>query len=140
MFNKNGKKAAEKAAKMGRPTKYSPDMLPKILSLMGDGASKVQVAAELGISRETLYAWCNPESEQYNQNFSDTIKNGETLSQAWWEKQGALGMWAGKQFNATAFIFMMKNKFEDYRDKPVGSAGNEAGLNDLTNAILNSEQ
>jgi hypothetical protein len=41
-----------------------------------------------------------------------------TFSQAWWEDQGESGLREGKDFNATVFIFVMKNRFhEDYKDK-----------------------
>ncbi len=97
----------------GRPTKYLPEMCDKVRELGELGKSKTQIAASLKITRETLYAWCDIHPE-----FSDSVKVAEQLSQAWWEEQGQKGMWGGKKFNATAFIFQMKNRFrEDYQDR-----------------------
>lgn len=93
------------AKKLGRPTKYSPKLLPVILVLMSNGASKTEVAAELGISRETLYEWCKEYPE-----FSDTIKKGLQLSQAWWEKQGRTNL-DNRSFNYAGWYMNMKNRF-----------------------------
>ena len=39
---------------------------------------------------------------------------------AWWEDSGQAGIGQGRNFNAVAFIFQMKNRFpKDYRDKQV---------------------
>ncbi len=44
--------------------------------------------------------------------------DAKDLAQAWWEDQGQNGLSMGKDFNATAFIFQMKNRFsDDYRDR-----------------------
>lgn len=62
---------------MARPTKYDADKMlskTKTLKLMKSGASKTEVAAELGINRDTLYEWC----DRY-QEFSDTIKKGRNI-------------------------------------------------------------
>jgi orotate phosphoribosyltransferase-like protein len=85
---------------MGRPSSYSPDMLPKILELMEEGASLVEVAAELNISRSTLNDWKDEESERFNKDFSDTIKRGVELSNAWWEREGRKAL-RDKEFNST---------------------------------------
>ena len=91
---------------MARPTKYDADkMLSKTLKLMKSGASKTEVAAELGINRDTLYEWCDR-----HQEFSDTIKRGETLSQAWWEKTGRVNL-TNKEFSYTGWYMNMKNRF-----------------------------
>lgn len=102
----------------GRPTDYKPEFNQIALDLMKDGASIVEVCAELGISRETLYDWINPESDRFKQDFSDTIKDGKEYAQAWWEKKGREATFKGMGFNATSYIFIMKNRFgQDYKDK-----------------------
>ncbi len=80
-------------------------MLETTIALMSQGASKVEVAAELGITRDTLYEWVGS-----NEEFSDTIKMGETLSQAWWEKKARLSL-DGGQFNTALWFINMKNRF-----------------------------
>lgn len=91
---------------MARPTKYKPRiMLPKILKIMREGASKTEVAAELDISRETLNEW----RKEYPE-FSDTIKKGEVLSQAWWERKGRENL-ENRSFNYAGWYMNMKNRF-----------------------------
>jgi Helix-turn-helix domain of resolvase len=103
----------------GPKVKYDPIMCELVLLLMAKGKSKTAVAADLGISRETLYRWCDSESPYYHEDFADAVSLGETLSQSWWEEQGIKGIWGGKEFNATTWIYTMKNRFpRDWRDKP----------------------
>jgi DNA-binding XRE family transcriptional regulator len=104
----------EVQALVGRPTKYDPDtMIPKILEVGENGGSKAEMAVAIDVSRETLYQWAKEKPE-----FSDAIKKAELLSQVWWEKLGKMGARGGvNNFNATSFIFNMKNRFrEDWRD------------------------
>jgi len=100
----------------GRPTSYKPEMCDIAIELMAKGASKVEVCAAIGISKETLYQWCNPESDYYNKAFSDAIKTGMALCQAWWERVGREFMFNedGKNgLNSAVWIFNMKNRFRD---------------------------
>lgn len=97
--------------KGGRPTKYKPEMLPKIIELMKDGASIVEVCAELDISQETFAQWRNPESRYYIKEFSETVKKGLALSKAWWTKQGRINL-MNREFNYTGWYMNMKNRFK----------------------------
>jgi len=90
---------------MPRPSTYQPKHGKLALALMAEGASKVEVAVALGISRDTFYRWIDKYPD-----FSDTIKDGEWLSQAWWEKQGRTNI-ANKQFNTALWYINMKNRF-----------------------------
>jgi len=99
----------------GRPSKYKPAMCKYIIELMEQGASKTEVAAGLGISKSTLMEWQNPESVYYNKKFSDSIKRGEQLSEAWWERQGRMSL-EEKDFNYVGWYMNMKNRF-GWRDK-----------------------
>jgi hypothetical protein len=97
----------------GRPTKYHPSMLPVIFELASQGASKVEIAVELGITRSTLYLWMQEVEE-----FSDAMQKADELAQAWWEKMGRSATFgAFPAFNSAAYIFQMKNRFrQDWRD------------------------
>ena len=76
-----------------------------------EGTSLENIAAAIGISRETFNEW-----SKSNTSFSDAIKAACDLSLAWWEETGQVNM-LRQGFNATAYIFQMKNRFrEDYRD------------------------
>ena len=102
---------ADEENKAGAPSKYNEGMLNIIIELMSEGASKTEVCAELGISHETLCQWQNPESPYYKQAFSEAIKKGEQLSNAWWEKKGRINL-ENKDFNYTGWYMNMKNRFK----------------------------
>lgn len=53
----------------GRPSKYKPAFCEEIINLMGSGLSLTAAAAELGLARETVYAW-----EREIPEFSDAVK------------------------------------------------------------------
>ncbi len=98
----------------GRPTDYDESFCERVIELGKEGASKAEMAAELGIVRQTLDNWCEAHSE-----FMDAVKQAVSWSQAWWEKQGRVATFGGTEgFNATSFIFNMKNRFpSDWKDK-----------------------
>lgn len=74
---------------------------------MTKGLSKDAVAGKLGISRDTLYEWC-----QAHEEFSDSIKAGEAKSRYYWEQIGMDGMQGKiKGFRPAVWIFIMKNRF-----------------------------
>jgi len=97
----------------GRPSKYDPSMLEEMRKVAKDGASKAEMALTIGISRETFNNW-----EHSNPIFRDAVKECELLSQIWWERHGRKGMTGeNPDFNSTAFIFQVKNRFRsDYMD------------------------
>jgi hypothetical protein len=101
----------EQKRKVGRPSKYDPSYCALVVDLGANGKSKAQIAAAIGIDRGTLNAWTEVHPE-----FSRAIKEAMDLSLAWWEDIGQDHM-IRPGFNATAFIFQMKNRFrDDYRD------------------------
>ena len=67
-------------SKMGRPTKYSPEVGEVVFDLMDDGLSVVQVARKLNVSRSTIYKWAED-----NSDFSDTLTRAREASEAFWE-------------------------------------------------------
>jgi len=103
---------AEETRGPGRPSEYDPSHCDQVVELGKMGKSKAQIAAALGVSRQTLHNWAAAHPE-----FLDAVKSAHDLALAWWEDRGQESLTADK-FNATAFIFQMKNRFsEDYRDK-----------------------
>tara|TARA_R110002167_G_scaffold154644_2_gene348882 strand:- start:272 stop:646 length:375 start_codon:yes stop_codon:yes gene_type:complete len=80
-------------------------MQGEILSMMREGASIKEVSAALGICRASLYNW----KRQYPE-FLDTIKRGETYSQAWWERQGRENL-QNRNFNNHHWFRQMCNRF-----------------------------
>lgn len=109
------KKAAVKAAPVGRPTDYDVSFCEKAIALGKDGASKTEIAVDIGCGRSTFYRWIEEHPE-----FRDAIKEAEAQAQAWWERKGRTAIFASTGFNATAYIFNMKNRFsDDYKDRAV---------------------
>lgn len=97
--------------KRGRPSKYDPAFCDDVIESGMMGASKAQMARNLGIDRETLDNWAKAHPE-----FSRAVKAAQELSLAWWEDQGQSSLWADK-FQSTSYIFQMKNRFrDDYAD------------------------
>lgn len=98
----------------GRPTKYDPAMCEKVIECGKEGGTLAEMADAIDIDRSTVNEWIAKHPE-----FSRAIKRGLDHAQAWWEKNGRLATFGGKDgFNATSFIFNMKNRFpEDWKDK-----------------------
>ena len=90
----------------GRPTDYDIKHCKEIIKWMGQGNSITGFAGKIGVSRETIYEWTRVHKE-----FSDSIKIGRAKTVKFWEQVGTLGV-MGKipNFNASAWIFIMKNK------------------------------
>lgn len=95
----------------GRPTKYRPEMCERVVELFSQGASKAEVCADLRINFDTCREW-----EVSNKDFSEAIRNGLVLAEAWWSNKGKEGM-ESKNFNPAIWIFNMKNRFRhNWRD------------------------
>jgi hypothetical protein len=98
--------------KVGRPSKYDPSFCDLVIELGAQGKSKAQLAASIGVSRETVDLWAKVHPE-----FSDSLKWAKDLALAWWEDLGQMNI-CRVGFNATGFIFQMKNRFkDDYKDR-----------------------
>ena len=102
----------------GRPSKYPKGdeekrrLFSDIFEYAKEGMSLTEIAVNIEISRATLYNWMDAHDE-----FLDTIKKAEAISQAWWEKLGRNMAMTGEG-NASSFIFQMKNRFhKEYKDR-----------------------
>lgn len=99
-------------AKVGRPTKYTPEACDVVVELGRDGASRAEMAAELDIAIKTLHNW-----EDAHPEFLQATTRARDLAQAWWERQGRRGIWS-REFNASAYRLQVMNRFPtDWRDK-----------------------
>lgn len=98
----------------GRPTDYDESFCERLIVHMASGLSFESFAGEIGVNRDTLYQWAKVHKE-----FSDAKKTGTERARSFWEKMGIAGA-AGeiKNFNCTAWIFNMKNRFrEEWSDR-----------------------
>lgn len=122
---RRSKGAAKPRRGGGRPSTYRPEYCELVVELGSEGKSRTQIAAKLGTTRETLSQWSKTHPE-----FSVALKVSKEYEQAWWEEMGQMGLSMGKSFNATAFIFQMKNRFRaDYTDvHRLEHSGDEAFL------------
>jgi orotate phosphoribosyltransferase-like protein len=107
-------------ARVGRPSKYKKQYCSKVIELFSEGKSVIQIAAELDVSRDTIYEW-----QKAHPEFSDSIKKGMTKSEAFWERllQGAASGLAS--VNSAALIFLLKNRFQwtDRMDQKIAHSG-----------------
>lgn len=101
---------------VGAPSKYRPEMCEKVVELGKLGKSYAQIAAELGIDRDTLSDWI-----LHNAEFSLAMKKSRVNSQKWWEDiaQANLIMEPGTgTFSAAVWAKSMSARFqEDYTEK-----------------------
>lgn len=87
----------------------------KVLQLYKIGASDVEIKALIyeqrgSFSNDLWNRWIEDEPQ-----FSETIKVGKILSEAWWAKMGR-GNLENKDFNFTGWYMNMKNRF-GWKDK-----------------------
>lgn len=99
---------------MGRPTEDLASLpsgwYNEVLDLYKVGASDVEIKALIyrwrgSFSNDLWDRWLKDEPE-----FSETIKTGKLLSEAWWHKEGRENLKI-KDFNYTGWYMQMKNRF-----------------------------
>lgn len=96
----------------GRPTKYRGEYCDQIVTFMSEGKSVVQFACDIGVHRDSIYAWA-----ETNEAFSDALKRAKDASESYWENHlqfGALGI--APQINVAATAIILKCRF-GWRDK-----------------------
>jgi hypothetical protein len=96
----------------GRPTDYKPEFCEQVIEFGKQGMSKAEMCLELDICHQTMTNW----SEEYPE-FLAAVKKAIQYSQGWWEMRGRKATFSSEGFNATSYIFNMKNRFkEDWSD------------------------
>lgn len=96
----------------GRPTDYRPEYCQAVVEFMAEGYTATAFAGEIGVSRDTIYAWASKHHE-----FSDALRMGQAKSLRWWEERlRSNGM--ERIGSDSAIIFALKNiGRHDWRDK-----------------------
>ena len=92
-------------AKGGRPTKYRPEMVERVLEFVGSGKSVKQFARELQVDSQTIYNWANEHPE-----FFDALTRAQEYSEAAWEEK-MQGMMTSKSVNAPLVKLYLANRF-----------------------------
>lgn len=88
------------------PSDFPNDWETSIIEQYSEGASDIEIyAGYLGICHETFTRLIKEEP-----TFSETIKRGRELSNAWWVKSGRTNL-KDKDFNYTGWYMNMKNRF-----------------------------
>jgi hypothetical protein len=97
---------------MARPTDYDPAYCDRVVELGKEGYSVVEMAAEIGVSRNTLETnWPAAHPE-----FMEAFTQARLLSQAWWEKQGRTNL-ATQGFQSALYSRSMAARFPaDWRE------------------------
>ncbi len=91
----------------GRPTKYRKEYCITVPDMFSEGQSVLEVAVEIGVSKDTLYEWA-----KVYPAFSDALTRGRAISQAWWEQQGRTNLFDTEEYNSDTKISTRK-KFND---------------------------
>jgi len=93
----------------GRPkielSDLKEDWKESIIKLSSEGASIVELAVDLDISRDTFYALAERETE-----FFYTVKRCKELCESWWKRKGRTEL-DNKDFSYTGWYMNMKNRF-----------------------------
>ena len=116
----------------GRP-KIGLEVLPEgweiqVIELYSEGGSDVEVKALIGTLRTDSDTISNSLWDRWlleEPVFSQTIKKGRQLCNAWWERVGRKNL-ENKEFNYTGWYMNMKNRFkwaDNHKTELTGEGG-----------------
>jgi hypothetical protein len=102
----------------------------EVLEKYTEGASDVEIKALIyfrrgSFSNDLWNRWLEEEEE-----FSQTIKVGKMLSEAWWSSQGRTNL-KSKEFNYVGWYMNMKNRF-GWKDKTETEHSGELAVKTIT--------
>jgi hypothetical protein len=99
--------------KKGRPSSYETKYCQMLIDHMAQGFSFETFAALINKHPDTVNEWARHGGKHEHPEFSDAKKVAFTHNRLFWERIGQDGM-RGKirNFNATVWIFNMKNRFK----------------------------
>jgi hypothetical protein len=90
----------------GRPSVYQENYCVQVVEWGAAGKSVTWMAAQLDVSRDTIYEWAKVHSE-----FSDALTRAREKAQAWWEDQGQDGI-KSPMFNGGVWAKNMGARFK----------------------------
>jgi len=96
----------------GRPSSYDPSYCERVIELGREGCSVVEMAADIGVHRNTLETMWTEAHPQ----FLEALTHARQLSQAWWERAGRIGM-IENNINSSIWSRSMAARFpKDWRE------------------------
>lgn len=97
---------------MARPSTYKPEYCDRVIELGKTGASVVEMACDIGVSRNTLETnWPAEHAE-----FLEAFTRARLESQAWWERKGRDSL-TTQGFQAAVWSRSMAARFpHDWRE------------------------
>lgn len=104
---------AEQKKKGGQPSAYQASFCDRVEELGRQGRSFVQIAVELGVTRQTLHNWARRHPE-----FFDALTRAKECALAYWEDIGEAGMTADK-FNGTVWSKIISSRWPKEYGKEV---------------------
>lgn len=132
--------------KMGRPkVEFKDEYCDKLIEHMSEGMSFESFAGVIGVGRETLYKWVGKEDPKTSEDkarhpeFKDARKIAIEQCLLYWENEGKKGMWGGKNFNPSVWIFNMRNRF-GWRDEPQKGAVDQEDKNITINLAYDPDK
>lgn len=110
---------------LGRPTTYKPEYCEQVVEYCKDGDSLTAFAADIGCCRDTITEW-----RKVHPSFSLACKRALALGQKYWEKELKMcargesvaervsekGEVVQQRHNVVALIFLMKARFNEYKE------------------------
>lgn len=110
-----------KVKKDGRSTLYKPEYVEALIEHMSDGRPFETFGAKVGVSRRTLYAWC-----ENNAPFQQAKEVGFEMGLHWWLEQGRENLIVDNtgRFNTGVWVFSLKALYK-IRDGSESKASEE---------------
>ena len=119
-------KAIEPAArrKVGRPTNYKPEFVQALEGLGSEGLSETSMAVRIGLDRQTMRGYADPNHASYVMEFSAALAREKEISQDWWEEEGRKSL-HDRTFQGNVWQYVLNNRFgRDYQARPELATGN----------------
>ena len=121
-------------AKMGRPTKYKPEFCDLIIEVGAEGGWLSEMAEACDVHRSTMDEWAETHAD-----FSEALTRAKQKAQAWFEREGRIGLTADK-FNSALWAKQMSARHRDeYTERQEVKHGGAIGITKIVTEIVDPE-
>lgn len=90
---------------VGRPSQYKPEYCKRMIELAKSGKTPVALAAEVGVSKQTVYSW-----GKENPEFLDSLNVAKALREHWLLTQADEMMLGNSRGNDRLLVFMLNTQ------------------------------